>query len=233
MRLAPRPLAGSALALLAALLAGCGAASSSNGLAGRPPAEIVAAARTAAANAATVHVVGSTSSGGTPVGIDMELVRGKGGQGRITVGALEMELIRIGPAAYVRGNGALYQRVAGREAGALQGRWLKVTKGSGDLFPLLSLSDLPTIVDAVLAGHGELANGPAATVEGRPVLTVRDLARGGTLYVAATGAPYPLEARGGAGGGLLRFERWNGPIALEAPTDVTNVKQLDRPVHQG
>ncbi len=70
-----------------------------------------------------------------------------------------------------------------------------------------------TLLGSTLAAHGTLARGPATTVEGRPALGVSDGANGGTLYVASTGTPYPLElVERGASAGTLVFDRWNQPV---------------------
>ena len=57
------------------------------------------------------------------------------------------------------------------------------------------------------------------------LVAIDDLAMGGTLYVAARGSPYPLEVRT-PDGGTIRFDHWNQPVTLTAPTDVVNVNQL-------
>jgi hypothetical protein len=104
-----RPLAVLVLTVwLAATLAGCGESpSSSNGVASRTPAQIAVAATEAAAGAATVHVAGSIVSEGRPISLNMELVAGKGGQGRITLAGLDLRLVRIARALYIKGGTAL------------------------------------------------------------------------------------------------------------------------------
>ncbi len=229
MRIALSSVAGGVFVLLAATLGGCGSSSSPNGLAAETPGHVVAAARSAADGAATVHVAGTLTGAGAPISIDLELVRGKGGRGRIALGALSIELVRIESAVYVRGNAAFYRRVAGpRAARLLEGKWLKGFEG-GALSDLASLTDLDTLIDTALREHGTLAIGAAKTLDGQKVLSVNDASRGGTVYVAATGAPYPIELlRAGGSGGRLLFDRWNQPISLEAPADALSVKQLDR-----
>ena len=230
MRRSLSSLPGSVFVLLAAVLSGCAGSSSGNGLAAKTPDQIVAAARSAADGAATVRVAGSMMSAGVPVSIDMELVRGKGGRGRIALEGLSIEVVRVGSALYLMGNPAFYRRIAGPTAAhLLRGKWLKAVKSSvGDFSPLASLTQLDFLIDAALAGHGPLASGATTTLDGQEALAVKDLSRGGTLYVAATRSPYPLEVLGGSGGRLV-FDRWNRPISLEAPLDAVNVKQLDRP----
>ncbi len=230
MRLALSPLAGGLLVLLAAMLGGCGSSSAPNGIAARTPSQIVAAARSAADAAATVRVVGSIASAGVPTSIDLELVRGRGGRGRIAPDGLSIALVRIESAVYVKGNAAFYRRVAGPAAvPLLQGRWLKGLKSGGDLASLAALTELDTLIDTALADHGTLAKGATTTLDGKRAVSVKDLARGGILYVAATGSPYPIELlRAGADGGRLVFDRWNQPVSLEAPADALSIKQLDR-----
>ena len=115
--------------LAAAALAGCGSSSSSgNGVASKTPAQIVAVAKSAAAGAATVHVAGSIVSGGKPISLDMELVAGKGGKGRLSLEGLSIELIDVDRAVYINGNAAFYSHFAGAAAArALQGKWLKAS----------------------------------------------------------------------------------------------------------
>ena len=52
-----------------------------------------------------------------------------------------------------------------------------------------------------------------------------DAAGGGTLYVASTGTPYPLEIVE-RGGERLVFDRWNQPVTLAVPPDALDIHQL-------
>jgi hypothetical protein len=66
---------------LAGLLGGCGG-SSGNGVASKSPAEILAATKSAADGASSVHIAGLLSSGGSPIALDMYLASGAGGRGK-------------------------------------------------------------------------------------------------------------------------------------------------------
>jgi hypothetical protein len=223
------PARSSALALVAAVLAGCGSSShSSNGVAAKPPGEIVAVARSAGAGAATVHVAGSILSAGKPISLNMELVSHKGGEGRLTFGDLDLELVDVDRVAYAKGNAAFYEHFAGAPAARLlQGKWLKGSAVHGALAPLASIAELGTVIDAALAGHGALSRVPTTTVDGREVVGVRDRTGGGTLYVASTGTPYPVAiVKAGARAGEIVFDRWNKPVSLDAPADAVSVEQL-------
>ena len=60
-----------------------------------------------------------------------------------------------------------------------------------------------------------------------PAVGVTDASKGATLYVAATGVPYPLEILKPAGGpGRIVFDRWNQPVTLKIPADPINIEQL-------
>ncbi len=214
---------------LAIVLCGCaGSASSSNGVASKAPAQIVAAAKSAAAGAATVHVAGSIFGGGTPISVDMELVSGKGGQGQIMIEGLTVKLVNVDNAVYVSSGAAFYARFAGAAAARrLRGRWLKASARGAALGPLAWLTNLGKLLGSALSAHGALSRGVPTSVRGQEAVAVTDLARGGTLYVAGTGAPYPLEiVKPAPGGGELVFDRWNQPVVLEPPVGAINIKQL-------
>jgi hypothetical protein len=220
--------------LVVALLAGCGSSRpSDNGVAAKTPVQIVAAAESAAAGAATVHVAGSILSEKEPISLDMELVADKGGKGRLALEGLSIELIDLNRAVYIKGDSAFYRRFAGPTAARLlPGRWLKGLAAAGPLASLASLTNLSKLIDGTLAGHGALSRAGRATIDGQSAVGVRDANGGGTLYVATTGAPYPIEIqRNGSGanpGGRIVFDRWNQPVALQAPADPINIKQLHR-----
>ena len=113
-----------ALASCAALV-GCGGATSGNGVASEPAAQIVAAAKQAALGAASVHVAGSIVSEGKPISLNMEFVADKGGQGRVALDGLSFRLVDVDRAVYVSGSDAFYTRFAGAVAArVLRGRWL-------------------------------------------------------------------------------------------------------------
>ncbi len=218
-----------ALSLAAALIAGCSSSSSSsNGIASKTPAEILAAARAAGARAATVHVAGSILSAGAPISLDMELVADKGGAGRLTLGGLDLQLIDVDRAVYINASAAFYRRFVGALAAKLlPGKWLKGPAARGPLASFAALTDLSKVIDSALGAHGALSRAPSRTIDGREAVGVVDRTAGGTLYVATTGTPYPLAiVRDGAHGGTVSFDRWNKPVSLTVPANAVSVDQL-------
>jgi hypothetical protein len=216
------------LALLAGLLGGCGSSSSGNGVAAKTPTGIVAAAKVAADAASSVHVAGSIVSGGSPITLDLDLLAGKGGRGQLTENGLGFELIETGGTVYIKGSSAFYHHIGGSAAAQLlQGKWLKAPSTSKEFASISSLTDLRQLVDSTLANHGALAKGSTATVSGQKVVGVTDTGKGGTLYVAATGQPYPIEiTKSGVGGGTITFDRWNESVSLAAPANAIDITQL-------
>jgi hypothetical protein len=225
----PHPRRVAWLGLIAALaLAGCGSSSSGNGVASKPPAQILDAAVKAAKSAATVHVSGSMSDEGQPVSLDLELEAGKGGKGTIALEGLSVKLIQLNGAVYMNGSEAFYRHVAGSAAAQLlRGKWLKAPASDANFASLASLTDLDKLVGSTLASHGALVAAGTSTVRGQKVVGVTDKSKGGTLYVATTGPAYPVEiAKSGSSGGTVVFERWNKPVTLEAPVGAININQL-------
>lgn len=214
------------LAIVCATLAACGGAS--KGVRARSPAQIVATALAAAEHAATVHVAGSIVNPAAPISLDMELVGHKGGAGHVALAGLSAQLVGVDRSLYIKGDAALYRRLAGpRVARLLRGKWLKGRASSTALASLATLTDLRKLLVLALGAHGTLTRAPAARIEGREAVAVRDVAGGGTLYVAATGIPYPLEIiERGRPAYTLVFDRWNRAFELEIPTGALSIDQL-------
>jgi hypothetical protein len=227
--------ASAALVLLIALLAGCGggsssssSASSDNGVAGKSPADILAATKVASDAAKTVHVSGSIVSSGSPITLDMNLLAGKGGRGQLSESGLAFELIQVGKTVYIKGSPAFYKHIGGTAAAQLlDGKWLKAPASDSDFASLSQLTDLRQLVDQTLASHGSLTKAGTSTIAGQKVVGITDKTKGGTLYIAATGQPYPVEiTKAGSGGGKITFDRWNKTVTLSAPANAIDVAQL-------
>ena len=214
---------------VAALIAGCGGGSSSgNGVASKSPAEILAAAKSAASSASSVHVAGSLNSGATPLTLDMDLAAGRGGRGQISEGGLSFELIVVGDTVYIKGSPAFYSHFGGSAAAQLfRGKWLKAPVTGGELASLASLTNLGKLLEQTLSSNGTLVRGATTTVASQPVVELHDTAHNGSLYVATTGQPYPIEVvKRGTETGHVSFTRWNQPVTLAAPAGAIDLSQL-------
>jgi hypothetical protein len=213
-------------ALGVGLLGGCGG-SSSNGIASKSGSEIVAASKLAADAATSAHVSGSIVSNGSPITLNLNLAP-SGGRGQLSLGGLGFELIQTAGTVYIKGSAAFYHRIGGAAAAQLlQGRWLKAPSSTPEFASIASLTDLHKLIDATLESHGTLTKTGTSTVNGHAVVGVSDQSRGGTLYVATSGKPYPVEiSKGGTGGGTVSFDRWNEPVTISAPANAIDLAQL-------
>ena len=69
--------------------------------------------------------------------------------------------------------------------------------------------------------------GAITTVNGHKVIAVNDTTKGGTLHVATTGKPYPIEVqKKGSEGGRIAFDHYNEPVSLSAPANAVDLSQL-------
>ncbi len=218
------------VALLAAVvLAGCGGSSSSgNGVADKSPTEILAATKAASESAKSVHVAGSIVSEKSPITLDMNLLAGRGGRGQLSESGLAFELIQVAGTVYIKGSAAFYKHIGGTAAAQLlQGKWLKAPSSDANFASLSQLTDLHQLVDQTLASHGSLKKSGTTTIAGQKVVGITDTTKGGTLYIATTGKPYPIEiSKGGSGGGKITFDHWNSSVTLAAPKNAIDVTQL-------
>jgi hypothetical protein len=226
-----RPLA-LALAVTAALLAGCGGHSKvakPNDEATKPALRVLADARAAATNASSAHVSGSIRSGGTPITLDLSTARGRGAKGSMSTNGLKFDLVRIGDTLYIRGTDAFYQHFAGAAvAQLLHNRWLKAPATKGRLKSLAPLTSLGALFAGVSSHHGKLVNDGNTTYKGQAVVAIQDTSDNSKLYVAATGKPYPVAIVGGkkSQSGAITFGDWNTPVSLSAPSGAIDISSL-------
>jgi hypothetical protein len=205
-------------------VAGCGGggggrtgAGHASGEAAKPPAEVVRDAVKALEGATAVHLSGHVVSGEQEIGIDISIVRGKGAAGTLTVGGAKVDLVLIGETTYIRGSPALWEQYTHSRTAAqlFAGQWLKVPSHNNPLEKLTNLTSDRGLWNELTSGRKGWHNQGATTYRGHSVVAVSDAADG-TLYVAASGTPYPVAIAGG-GQGTLTFDHWNHPASLTAP----------------
>ena len=211
---------------LASVIAGCGG-SSGNGVAAKSPDAILAAATNAVSDVKSVHIAGSVVSGGTPLTFDLNLAGGRGGSGQIALNGLRAQLIVINNTVYMNASDGFWRHFANPAAAQLfHGRWLKAP-ATGQFAGVAQLADVQRIFSGFRNGHGKLAKGSTSTVDGTKVIAVNDTTQGGTLYVATTGKPYPIEvSKTGTGGGRVVFDRYDQPVSLTPPASSIDLTRL-------
>ena len=204
--------------------ASCGSSSSGgggsdNGISSKSPDQIVTAVNSAVDNVDSVHVAGTVNSGGSKTTLDLNLVNGKGGQGSMSQAGLAFKIVAVGNNVYISGSNAFCRRKFGGNAAAqlLSGKWLKAP-ATGQLSSIAELTNVRTLFGQLLSSHGKLEKGSTSTVNGQKVLAVKDTTNGGTLYVATSGKPYPIEViKSGSDGGQITFDHFNQTVSLSPP----------------
>ena len=219
-----------ALVAVAGLAGGCGGGGEKgNGEADTAPDQVVADARDAATSATSVHVAGAIVAGNRPLALDLELVKGRGGKGSMSEANLRFEVVRVGHKVYIKGSDAFLRSFAGRTgATLLHGKWLEGSTTSQNLAGLEPLTDIAKLFNGALGSHGKLRNDGETQYRGQKVVAIKDLTHGATLYVAATGPPYPVALVGGNERGEIRFDKWNDSATIEAPKGAVDLSSIGR-----
>ncbi|MEA2197176.1 MAG: hypothetical protein QOJ25_1227 [Solirubrobacteraceae bacterium] len=219
--------AGAACSLLIAVaVSACGGASG-NGVASKAPGAIVTSALAAVDNAKSAHISGRIVSASSPIRLDLDLVSGQGGKGSMSEGGLGFKIVVLKHEIYINGSPAFWTHFGGAAAAQVfQGKWLKAP-ASGRFASLAHLTDLHTLLSTVLSTHGALTKVGTATVNGQSAVGIRDTTNGGTLYVATTGQPYPLEIRkGGTSGGRITLGNFDAPVSLTPPANAIDISKF-------
>ena len=170
------------------------------------------------------HVGGQTS-----VAVDLHLSR-SGGSGRVSASGLAFKVTRIDKAVYFTGNEGFYRQFT-NAAGIrlLDGRWLKVPVTDRHFASFSGLTNMTGLLGQLLHPSGTVTKIGMRTVDGRPVIALRDSANGGVLEIAASGVPYPVEVvNTGAHAGEVRFDHWNQSITLTAPPRPVYLTELQK-----
>ena len=220
-----------ALSCVAAAVSGCGGGSGggANGVASKAPDAVVTAASSAFAGVRFVHVAGTVTSGGTPITLDLNLASGRGGRGQMSASGLSFQIVVVNGTVYINGSDNFWRHFGGNFAvQVFRGKWLRAPE-TGQFAAFAKLTNLSALLSQTLAQHGTLSKGQTTNVDGRQVVALNDTTNGGTLYVATTGKPYPIELiKSGANAGQLTFDRFDQPVSLSAPPNSIDASSLTR-----
>jgi len=223
--------------VLVALLfvAGCGGGGSSgsnggsSGEATKSANQVVKDAVDAAEAASSVHMSGQVADSGETIGVDLSLVRDKGATGSATVRGAKVDVVLVGDSGYLRGGADFWKQVpqAGFVAPLLADKWLKIPADNAQLASFVGLANGNKLFNRLKA-HGKLTNRGATTYKGQSVVAIYDPKEHTTLYVAATGTPYPagLVKTKQPKAGALTFDDWNKSVTLTAPKGALDLSQF-------
>lgn len=203
-----------------------GTSSSPSALAGLTADQVLAKARAAVAVARSVHIVGEVVQAAGPTRFDLKLTGGPGAIGSIEIAGGRVEIVRIGGDIYFKADEkTLASGLGGTSAEIAKlvaGRFIKGPLTDQRLASFAHLTNLKDFTTNVLEPSGAISR-----VAGKPIDGVRTVgllndnaARGGTLYIADEGDPFPLliEALAGRSDtGTLRMKDWNAVVTVTPP----------------
>lgn len=197
---------------------GTGAGSGSdNGIAKKSPADIVKAAAKAVAAAKSVHINAAGTQGGKAFAADLELFSNGDASGSVTESGKQVQVISLGAKEYLKAGLSFWEsagHLTAKLAAKADNKWIEVSSANGGGLGSLSLKSLAA---SLQKPSGKLSRGGTKTINGQP--TVGVIAKGhGTLYVASTGTPYPVQISGVSGTTLnATLTDWNGAKEPTAP----------------
>lgn len=160
--------------------------------------------------------------------MNLDLVSGHGARGQMSQNGMSFQLVVAGKSIYINAGQAFWRHIGGSAAAQLlQGRWLKAPANSADFASLAALTNLHKLLTALLNNHAKLTKGATSTVNGQSVVGLTDTGNHGTLYVATTGKPYPVQiSKSGSDGGRLTFDRFNETVSLAPPANAIDISKL-------
>lgn len=197
-----------------------------NGEAAKTGKQVASDAADALGAASAVHMVGSGTSDGQPLTLDLHL-QGTDVSGSVTMAGQPIGLLSTGGKTYVKATATFWttQQVPSSIAKKLGDQWVVVPAEAGSPFAEFSLAKLAD----KLRTPDSTTWQPAVTkgsYQGRDVVVITE-SDGSTTQVAATGKPYPLHADDkGSDPGSVTFSDYDTPVAITAPPSPIDLSTL-------
>jgi hypothetical protein len=220
------------LALGMGMSAGVGtAAASGNGLNAKSATAMVATALAAGRSATSVTIAGSLPDDGGTITLNITDNSMGDGKGSVAQGGNTIQIIQIGPVNYFRAGTAFWKKVGGGSAGAqlFAGKWLKSSGSNSPGASFSQLTKFKTLLPNGTSGSTFTKAG-TTTFDGQPAYVIKGTGsggQGGTLLIAATGKPFPLEIKPpGPKAGSLTFSNWDKSVTIKAPSHSIDYNSL-------
>ncbi|MGK5683142.1 hypothetical protein [Actinoplanes sp. URMC 104] len=193
--------------------------------------QILAKAKAALKAAGSFHMKGSMKTDDGKMGLDFK-IEGQNVKGTLAMDGPRVELLSVGKQRFIRPDAAFWAMTSGGKAQAAQitevvgDRWVKVKANDASSAGMFTATDIDELLDA----DGKVTKGAVTTLDGKPVVGLKESAAdGGTLYVATTGQPYPVRLTGPTpADGALAFTEFGATFPeIKAPA-AADVMDLDK-----
>lgn len=205
-----------------------------NGVASLGAKEILAKATDAANGASSVRIAGNIDQGGQQISLDLTVGKDTA-DGTLGIKGQQVDVRLVGGTFYMRAPAAFYESL-GKTGGAaigqlVGGKWFSVpldnSAAAQQFASFQAFTDKSTLFDSLLKDAENATVKGTGDVSGQPVVLLDD-AKGGTLAVATTGEPYPLQVSGSGDGsaGTINFTDWNAPVNVTAPAGAIDIGGL-------
>jgi hypothetical protein len=208
---------------------GSGGGSKDNGVSAKTADDILAAAKAAADSKGTVHASGKHVESGDSVALDMRIDQTRDSAvGYIAINGDRVDIVRIGANIYVKSSPQFLtkQGATAAEAQLVGNKWLKTTTSNKDFADFKDF----TSIDSFLEPQGDVTKGSKSTVDGQKVIALIDskgTADEGTLFIATTGDPLPVEIVSGKDSSdALKFTDFGTAVTVTAPPGALDIDQL-------
>jgi hypothetical protein len=167
--------------------------------------------------ASGVHLVGATSDNGKQVRLNLKF-QGADIAGTVTQDGHATDIIKVGPASYLKADSGYYQaQGASPQAASLAAdKWVKLPASSASTFDSFTLASL---ADELKSGPGDRGTVTQGSLNGRQVVVLKT-PDGSASYIANTGAPVPLRVeKPGADGGRFDLTEYGMNFDIKAPAE--------------
>ncbi len=187
-----------------------------NGVKALSATEILAKAQAAMTEAGSFHTKGDISQDGQKISIDLKF-KGKDAAGSVTIPDGTIKIVRVGNDLYLQGDEAFWKKFGGAQgdtiAVLLKDKWVKVKADNPQFSEFSDMADPANL----LKPSGTPEKGDEKVINGQATIGVKD-GDEGTMYIATTGKPYPIELQGPSGGGSVDFSEYGATFdEIKAP----------------
>jgi hypothetical protein len=188
-----------------------------NRIASLTPTAALAKVSAAAAIQTSVRVAGSVVESGRKLSINVQAGLDSG-QGVLRIGHGRVSLRLLNGTLYFNGDikGLTGLGVKPASAKGAAGKWIGGQASTSPLSAFVSFTDL---VSSILRPNGGIVAGHPKTINGVKTISIVNKAKkgGGTLYIATTGEPLPVQAVNPKTRERLTFTDWSATLSVAQP----------------